>query len=211
MTNKQQGSKQQGSKKFDVIYADCPWHYYGSPNKHAAAGKHYTLMGQEELKSLPICSLLKKQGALFLWATGPRLNHAIELIKAWNLHYRGVAFVWVKTRKDGKIIYGQGVPPTFSKPTTEFVLHATTCKTGRPIKLKKFNTPQVILAPRGAHSEKPEIFRILIEDTYQGSLDKLELFARKTTDDWHSIGDEIDGLDIRLSIAKLLANETHKL
>lgn len=191
-------------KSFDLIYIDPPWHHYGSTTKDAAAGKHYPLMTQKELKALPIKSILNKKGMVFMWATGPRLHYAIELINAWKLHYRGVAFVWVKTRKDGAIINGQGVPPTFTKPTTEFLLLSTTTKTGRPIPLKKFNTPQVILAPRSAHSAKPELFREKIIETLKEPYSKLEIFGRNKIPGWDVLGNEIDGEDINQALQKYL-------
>lgn len=195
------------STKFDLLYIDCPWSYHGSKTKDAAAGKHYDLMTQEDLKALPITDVLNKRAAVLMWATGPKLHYAIELLEAWGLHYRGVAFVWVKTRQDGAIIHGQGVPPTFTKPTTEFVLLATTKKTGRMIKLQKFNTPQVVLAPRGRHSEKPEVFRQHIEATFSPGFSKLEIFARKETPGWVCLGNEVgEKKDIRVSLEELCSN-----
>ena len=190
--------------KFDLIYCDPPWKYFGDTTGTNIASRHYNLMTQDEINALPVKALLKKPGAVLLWATGPRLNFAIETLKAWGLRYRGVAFVWVKTRKDGVIINGQGVPPTFTKPTTEFVLLGTTRKSGRPIPLQKFNTPQVILAPRGKHSVKPAIFRKHIEETFKPPYDKLEMFARKSVPGWTCIGNEINGKDISLTIEELL-------
>lgn len=191
-------------RKFDLIYCDCPWSHYGSKTKNAAAGKHYSLMSQTDLKALPIKSVLNKKGAVFMWATGPRLDYAIEVMKAWGLYYRGVAHVWVKTRKsDNGIISGQGVPPTYTKPTTELLLLGTTKKTGRMIPLRKFNTGQVVLCPRAAHSEKPEMFRQLMELTLKPPYTKLEMFARKRMPGWTSIGDDIDGDDIMTALLKL--------
>lgn len=189
-------------KKYDVIYVDPPWSYVGDPNKPGAAGKHYSMMSQQALGALPVKSILKKKGLVLMWATGPRLDYAVDLIRAWGLHYRGIGFVWVKTRKDLKIINGQGVPPTFTKPTTEVVLVATTCKTGRPVKLIKHNTPQVVLAPRAGHSTKPEDVRKLIEATL-GPLDYLEMFARVQAPGWDAIGNGVTGEDIAISIGKL--------
>ena len=107
-------------KKFDLIYIDPPWPHtnFGS----ASASKHYSLMSQPDICSLNIKSILNKNAMVLVWATGPRLDLAFEAIKAWGLHYRGLSFIWVKTRKDGAIIHGQGVQPTFTKPTTEVVL-----------------------------------------------------------------------------------------
>lgn len=194
-------------KRYDVLLLDPPWSYFGSPDKMGAAGKEYSLMDQGAVCSLPIRQVLKKKAYVFVWATGPRLNFAIEAIKAWGLHYRGVAYVWVKSRKsDNGIISGQGVPPTYTKPTTEFLLCATTTKAGRPVPLKRFNTPQVILAPRGAHSEKPDVFRQSIEETLgTQNLSCLEIFARKRMDGWDAVGNEIcDGEDIRVSLEKII-------
>ena len=107
--------------------------------------------------------MLNKRAAVFIWATCPRLDFAFELIDAWKLHYRGVAYVWVKINRRGEIIAGQGIPPTFTKPTSELLLVATTNKTGRPFPILDLAQPQVVLHPRGAHSEKPAIFRTMIE------------------------------------------------
>lgn len=189
--------------KFDLVYCDPPWYYHSDTTGTNHASKHYPLMDQEALKALPVRDVLTKTGAVLMWATGPRLNFAFELIHAWKLHYRGVAFVWVKIRKDGQLIHGQGVPPTFTKPTSEFVLLATMKKAGRPIPLASLNTPQVVLAPRGKHSEKPEIFRELIENTFV-ECSKLELFSRKPVEGWTTLGNEIDGKDIHESLIELI-------
>jgi len=178
---------------FEIVYADPAWGYYGDPNKMAAAGKHYNLMSQADICAMPIKDIMAKKAALFLWATGPKLHEAIEAINSWGLNYRGVAFVWVKTRLDGNIIGAQGVAPTAVKPITEFVLIATTNKTGRPFPLLDFKVEQVVLAPRGKHSEKPEEVRLRIDRLYGSDRKKIELFSRKETPGWVCTGDEIDG------------------
>jgi N6-adenosine-specific RNA methylase IME4 len=166
---------------------------YGDPNKMAAAGKHYGLMTMADICAMPVREIMAPKAALFMWCTGPRMDLAFEAIKSWGLHYRGVAFVWVKTRKDGGIIGAQGIPPTAVKPITEFVLLATTNKTGRPFPLLDSKVEQVVLAPRGKHSEKPEEVRRRIENIYGADRKKIELFARKKTVGWTCTGDEVDG------------------
>lgn len=189
--------------KFKVIYADPPWPYYGDPNKNAAAGKHYSLMSLHDICALPVPEIIDKPAACFMWATGPRLTDAIETMKAWGFHYRGVAFVWVKTRQDGKIIHGQGVPPTFTKPTTEFVIAGSTNRTGRPFPILDKAVPQVILAPRGRHSQKPVAVRDWI-DKLCGDIPKIELFARERFDGWDAWGDEVEvTFDLPVSVASL--------
>ena len=172
---------------YDIIYCDPPWPHYGDPNKNAAAGKHYALMAMEELEALPVRSLFRKEGALFMWATCPRLDLAIDLIRAWDMHYRGVAFVWVKTTKNGVPIGAQGIPPTAVKPTTELCLVATTCKTGRPFPLLDASVPQTVFAPRTRHSEKPAVVRDRIVKLY-GDRPRLEMFARTAPPGWDTFG-----------------------
>lgn len=177
------------NRRYDIAYVDPPWYYYGSPVKDAAAGKHYPLMALDELAAIDVRQMLNKRAAVFIWATCPRLDFAFELIDAWKLHYRGVAYVWVKVNRHGKIIAGQGIPPTFTKPTSELLLVATTNKTGRPFPILDLAQPQVVLHPRGAHSEKPAIFRTMIEGLC-GRRSRIELFARTTAQGWDVWGAE---------------------
>ncbi len=172
---------------FEIVYADPPWSHYGSPIKDAAAAKHYALMSQDALAHLPVRSIMAKRAALFLWATGPRMHLAIELVQRWQLHFRGVLYVWIKTNRRGEIIRGQGVPPTFTKPTTEFVLAATTMPTGRPFPVLDLAQAQVVLHPRSEHSRKPAVFRTMIERLC-GDRPRVELFARERAAGWTSWG-----------------------
>lgn len=175
--------------KYDLVYADPPWPMWGDPDKNAAAGKHYALMTYEQIAAMPIRSLFRGEGAAFIWATCPRLDIAIDAIRAWGLHYRGVAFVWVKTRQDGKPIGAQGIPPTGTKPTTELCLLATTCKRGRPFPLLDAAVSQTIFAPRGKHSAKPPETRDRIMRLY-GDRPRIELFARSEAPGWTLWGNE---------------------
>lgn len=175
---------------FDIVYVDPPWPYYGSATKDAAAGKHYDLMTTEDIHALPIRRLFKDEGACFVWATCPRLDMAIDAIRAWNLFYRGVAFTWQKTRRsDGEPIGAQGIPPTGTKPTMELCLLATTCAKGRPFTLLDAAVRQDVYAPRGAHSEKPIEVRERIWKLY-GERPSIELFSRQAFNGWSRWGNE---------------------
>jgi N6-adenosine-specific RNA methylase IME4 len=178
-----------GAGPYDIVLCDIPWMYFGDANKNAAAGKHYRLMETEQVHALPVREIMSKRSVVFLWATGPKLDAAIDVIRAWDLHYRGVSYVWVKTRKDGTPIGAQGVMPTFTKPTTEFVLAATTNKRGRPFPILDLKQPQVVFAPRGRHSEKPPQVRERIESLC-GERPRIELFARGRVPGWDVWGDE---------------------
>lgn len=175
---------------YDIIYADPAWPMYGDPNKDAAAGKHYDLMSMESICALDMKGLLRdpKRGAFFVWATCPRLDLAFQAIAAWGLCYRGVAFNWVKTRRDGGLIHGQGVPPTGTKPTSELCLLATPQKRGRPFPLLDAAVPQVVPHQRpGKHSKKPAIVRDHIVRLF-GDRPRIELFARESAPGWAAWG-----------------------
>lgn len=181
-----------GRSDYRVILADPPWSYYGDPDKDQAAGKHYPLMQTKDICALPVASMVAKPAACFMWATAPKLPEAIEVMRAWGFHYRGIAYVWVKTSTSGKIISGQGVRPTFVKPTTELVLVGSTCKTGRPLKLMTESQGQVVLAsrPGNKHSAKPAVFRDRIVELL-GDVPRIELFARERVPGWDAWGNEV--------------------
>lgn len=176
---------------YKLLYADPAWKYWGDPDKDQAAGKHYNQMSLEELAKLPVKERFDGHGVLCMWATGPKLDVAIDLIRAWGLHYRGVGYVWVKTAKDGHIIEGQGVRPSFVKPTTEYVLIGSTQAQGRPLPIFDEGQPQVVFAPRGGHSDKPDEVRVRIEELF-GDIPRLELFARARYPGWDAWGMEVD-------------------
>ena len=177
------------TKQYDIILADPPWAYYGQQDKWAAAAKFYNLMSDEEILNLKIKSIMSKRSVLFLWSTSPRLNFAIKCIRKWGLYYRGVAFVWVKTKTDGTPMKACGVRPSIIKPTTEFVLAASTIEKGRPLPLASEAVCQVVFAPRKQHSQKPIEVYERIEQLYP-EMSKIELFARAKRQGWKRWGNE---------------------
>lgn len=177
---------------FDVIYADPPWKYTGDPNKWGAAEKEYKTMTPEELAALPVRRKFRKRGILFMWATGPKLDTAIDLIRAWDLFYRGMSFIWSKTKRNGEVIGAQGVRPSIVKPLAEIVLAASTVKDGRPLPLLDEGIEQMVYAPRGEHSEKPREVRDRIEQLFAPDIRRLEMFARgPAVELWDRFGNEM--------------------
>ncbi len=176
---------------YDVILADPPWSHYGQQDKWGAAAKFYPTLSDDELMAMPVGDLAKDSSVLFCWATGPRLDFAVDLIRKWGFHYRGMAFVWVKTTKDGRPIGARGVRPSIVKPTTEFVIAASRTKKGRPMKLSDESVAQVVLAPLAEHSRKPEEVSARIERLYPDA-SRLELFARRKRAGWEAWGNETE-------------------
>ena len=174
---------------YDVVLADPPWSYTGQQDKWGAAAKFYRTLDDDQIGSLAFSHMLAKRAVVFCWATCPRLDAAIETLQAWGLHYRGVAFVWIKTKQDGTPIGAQGVRPSVVKPLTELVLVASTVKSGRPLPLGSEAVVQTVFAPRGEHSVKPDIVAERIEALYPNAR-RLELFARRRRPGWDAWGDE---------------------
>ena len=179
-------------KTYDVVLMDPPW-WYGDnqAGKMGSAENHYPTMRDEELMALDVASLLHKRSVVFIWATSPRLDFAIDLLRHWGLTYRGVAFTWVKTKKDGLTPIGaQGVRPSIVKPTTEFVLAASMTPKGRPMQIADEGVPHTVLAPRTEHSRKPDDVHRRIERLYPDAA-KLEMFARREMSGWDVWGNEV--------------------
>ena len=179
------------AQKFDVALIDPPWSYFGDQTKDGAAAKFYGTLTDEEIYKLPVRDMLNERSVAFVWATAPRLDAALDSIKAWGLHYRGVAFVWVKTNKDGIPIGARGVRPSIVKPTCEFVLACSTVKKGRPLPIADESIRNTVLAPTTEHSAKPYVVHERIEALYPQA-SRIELFAREQREGWYCWGNQIN-------------------
>jgi N6-adenosine-specific RNA methylase IME4 len=128
--------------------------------------------------------------ALLMWAVWPEHPGAHEVIAACGFEYKTAGFLWVKTEKDATCItldgdglhWGMGFA---TRSNTEACLLATR---GSPLRLS-MDVHQVVIAPVGEHSEKPDEVYRRIERLYPGPY--LEMFARKPRDGWTTWGDEV--------------------
>lgn len=84
---------------YGVIYADPPWSY--RQKGRGAAANHYQTMAAEEIKALPVERLAGKDCVLFMWATFPNLQQALDTIRAWGFEYKTLGFCWIKQNKRG--------------------------------------------------------------------------------------------------------------
>lgn len=179
-------------KNYEIIYADPPWLYYGSATKDQAAGKHYKCMSYSELAALPVRSLTSPKSVIFMWATSSKLADACNLIADWGFIYRGVFQLWVKTSNSGNIIHGQGVRPSFTKPTAEYLLVGSSQAKGRVFPIASEKMSNVVLAsrPNNIHSKKPAEFRDNIVSLL-GDRPRLEMFSRQAVEGWDAFGDQV--------------------
>lgn len=162
------------SKKYDIIYADPPWEYrvWGRKNVGSTAVNHYNTQSLGYLACMDIASLSNTDSALFMWATFPCLLEALALGKTWGFSYKTVAFVWVKRNQHNHdLSLGMGY---YTRANAEIVLLFTK---GKPLQRTSKNVPQVLISPKGKHSQKPQEIRSRIEKLF-GDRSRLELFAR---------------------------------
>lgn len=184
------------NKTFDIIYVDPPWHYNGkmqfdrsSSSKEtidlsrnifiSSAAFKYPTLKLEELKKLRVLDIAASDSLLFMWATNPHLDQAIELGRTWGFDYRTVIFIW------NKMVHNPG------KYNLSYCELCLLFKHGRiPTPRGARNTKQLINAPRGEHSEKPIEVAQNIELMFP-SHRRIELFARERRPGWDSWGLEI--------------------
>jgi N6-adenosine-specific RNA methylase IME4 len=179
-------------RRFKVIYGDPAWEFkvYSGRGKQRSADRYYDTSSLDAIKALPIAPLADENCALFLWGVWPEMPGALEVIKAWGFEYTTVAFIWVKSTEKAEVIkldgdglhWGMGY---WTRANTEFCLLATK---GAPLRLVQ-DIHQVVLAPVGEHSVKPEEVRARIERLLVGPY--LEIFGRRAVPKWTVWSNEI--------------------
>ena len=172
-------------KKYKIVYADPPWSYNDKCHSGKRGACHkYDLMSDQEIYSMDIDLISADDCILFMWATFPKIQEALNAIHDWGFAYKTIAFNWVKTnKKSGSIFMGMGM---WTRSNSEVCLLATK---GKPKRISA-SVQSVILAPMLGHSKKPDEIRDHIVDLC-GDLPRIELFARKKTDGWDAWGNEI--------------------
>ena len=174
------------SGPYQIIYADPPWDYKGQL-QHAGPGsvdtggavRHFPTVTLADLKTLSVLDLASHDCLLFLWATSPHLDQAIDLGKAWGFAWSTVAFVWDKQRVN---------PGFYTMSQCELCL---VFKRGRiPSPRGARNVRQLVSELRGPHSTKPDEVRRRIEQMFPEQR-KIELFAREPVPGWDTWGAEV--------------------
>ena len=181
--------------KFECIYADPPW-CYRNKSGQGVAENHYRTMNNEDIYNLDVAGLAAKDCILFLWVTFPCLLEGLNTIKRWGFEYKTLGFCWVKRNKKSLTwFWGLGF---WTRSNPEICIIATK---GKPKRISK-SVHCIVDTPIEGHSKKPDIVRERIVELV-GDIPRIELFARKQYDGWVCLGDEIDGMDIKDSIAEV--------
>ena len=115
---------------------------------------------------------------MFLWATSPLLFECAPVITAWGFEYKA-SIVWNKNA------HNMG---HYVSVRHEFLL---ICTRGSATPDLSERLPSVVEVKRTKHSEKPEIFRGMIDAMYSSGK-RIELFARREPPSpWAAYGNEV--------------------
>jgi N6-adenosine-specific RNA methylase IME4 len=178
----------ESGKRFGVIYADPPWPWgtWGPRGKvRSSPDHHYTESPIAEIAALPVAALAADNCVLFLWCTWPyvAIGTHVGVIEAWGFRPCTLAFDWVKQTPSGDgLHWGMGY---YTRSNSEPCLIAVK---GSPTRLAT-DVHQIVMAPVGEHSEKPEEVRARIERLFVGPY--LELYGRRPVPGWTVWGNEI--------------------
>lgn len=198
---------------YRTIAADCPWPYTDRLAMKAgkvkrSAGSHYATMTVPEICALGDSMPRRVAGYriavdafLWLWITNPFLldGTGAKVCRAWGFEPRQL-ITWVKGRLDVEDVgrkAGHAYQPSarfiahvgmghLTRGCTEHLILATRGKSKYLLKNKR--TPNVFIAPRSRHSEKPQAAYDLIEALTPGP--NLELFARVPRPNWTTYGND---------------------
>jgi N6-adenosine-specific RNA methylase IME4 len=202
------------SKKYSVILADPPYKYDNAQtNDPKRGGIVYPTMLVSEMAKIPIHKCAADNSILIVWTTFPKLTDRkydidfFEMVRLWGFAPVTALFIWIKTNKRGEAIYedtnlleyddyysGLG---RYSNSNAEVAFVA---RRGKGLERRAKNVKQLIFAPIGEHSAKPQEQYARIEALY-GDVPRIELFARKQNpppEGWDAVGlDWEPSIDIR--------------
>lgn len=154
-------------QNYRIIYADPPWRYERQPiDGERAIETHYPTMALDEIKALPVPEIAAEDAVLFLWATAPNLEAAIETMTSWDFEYRS-HLIWTKDQM------GTGY---WVRNQHELLLIGV--RGDMPPPEEAHRPPSVLRAARTAHSAKPTEVRDWIDAAFADDLTRIELFAR---------------------------------
>lgn len=179
-------------KKYKTIYADPPWNIGRGPDWNSNGRSNplpYPTMSIDEISKLPVKNIADQNAHLYLWTVNKYIKESYSIVQEWGFKV-SCMLTWCKPK------HGIGIGGTFVQ-TTEHLLF---CRRGN-LKAKQRIDTTWFEHKRLSHSEKPELFRIMIEKVSHEP--RIELFARnwlpmfKCRPGWDAWGNEVES-DIQI-------------
>lgn len=175
---------------FNVIYADPGWKYDNKitgGSMISGASQRYLTEDVGQIKNHPISKQIANDAICFLWCTTPMKIEALEVLVAWGFTYKTTLY-WDKQPEKTAFKLGYW----FNNGVEELLV-------GVRGKVKAFGMKDqnnIIHERATKHSEKPEIFRKIVERAAKAGLpyvkhNMIELYARTTAPGWQSNGNQL--------------------
>lgn len=168
--------------RYRGLLIDCPWKFktWSEKGLGKSPDRHYPTMPTEDLCRLPIGQLAAADAGCIAWATAPMIRDVFRVLDAWGFGYASMG-AWGKQTMDGDgLAFGPGY---WFRSAAEFYVLGT-C--GR-IAPSAHDVRNLILAPRGEHSVKPDQIYEDVERLFPGG-PWLEVFSRRRRPGWDSFG-----------------------
>lgn len=182
--------------QFGTVMLDPPWHF-DNVSTRAAAERHYPTLSTAQIATLPVDQLALPDAHIYLWATAAHLRQALWLMEeVWKFTFIQ-PITWIKTKDLWAEHYLEGgcASPKIQIGLGNYFRHATEiCLFGVRGKApaRTHSIPNVIFAPRGRHSKKPDRIYEYANELSHGPY--LELFARYSRPGWSVWGLEAPGV-----------------
>ena len=172
--------------KFRTIMCDPPWEL--GDGGRMSPSSHYETMSLEEIRDLRIGDIAADDSHLYLWVVQSIMREAFDLIEEWGFNLKSI-ITWVKTDSDGeRLRLGSG---HYFRNCTEHILFAVRGN----LPALRHNLPNVIKAPRGEHSEKPDAAYELADR--MSPAPRFDMFSRINREGWMPWGKQAGILGIR--------------
>jgi N6-adenosine-specific RNA methylase IME4 len=164
--------------EYDVIYADPPWRYEFSKDSADDIENKYQTLSLQDICEMKVPAA--ENAVLYLWTTAPKLQEALEVIKAWGFEYKS-NMVWDKQS------LGMGY---WFRGQHELLLVAIKGPFSPPE--ESLRIPSVYSEKKTKHSRKPQIIYEWLEKWFPNRK-YLELFSRHQFSPlWTVYGDQLD-------------------
>ena len=183
-------------KRFGVICPDFPWAFetYSGKGKQRSADRRYDTWPLEPI--LAMAPLIRKLAAddcaLLLWTVCPEQPARSTHQSLWlRIQDRWISLAQDHAQCRDHRTQRQGAALGHGLRHKSQYRASVACRPGKPLRLAA-DVHQVVIAPIGEHSVKPDEVYRRIERLYPGPY--LELFARKQRPNWMCWGDELPPL-----------------
>ncbi len=212
-------------KKFQIIYADSPWHFrvHSQKGEGRSAIQHYPVMSLDDIMKMPVRDISADNSVCLMWVIDPMIEQGYQVMREWGFTPKTVGFYWAKLNKKWDVAFYRMLnqfKSTLLNTNKGFdhdvlnelfftglgyytranVEQCILGVRGKGLPRKDKGVRRLIIAPRGAHSAKPDEAYERIERLF-GNVSRVELFARKNRKGWSAFGNQVEN-SIRLPWVK---------